>query len=45
MILTGAGDATLFGLPIRAFGILGYVFAGILGAGLVWAIIRSGKLS
>ncbi|UCG32538.1 MAG: AarF/ABC1/UbiB kinase family protein [Phycisphaerales bacterium] len=45
MILTGAGDATLLGLPIRAFGILGYVFAGILGAGLVWAIVRSGKLS
>jgi ubiquinone biosynthesis protein len=45
MILTGAGDATLFGLPIRAFAILGYVFAGLLGAGLVWAIFRSGKLS
>jgi ubiquinone biosynthesis protein len=45
MILTGAGDATLLGVPIRAFGILGYMFAGLLGAGLVWAIFRSGKLS
>ena len=45
MILTSAGETTLLGIPIRAFGVLGYVFAGILGVGLVWAIWRSGKLS
>ena len=32
----------LFGYPM--FGILGYVFAGILGIWLVIAILRSGRL-
>ena len=45
MILTGSGDATLLGIPVRAFGVLGYVFAGVMAVGLVWAIWRSGKLS
>jgi ubiquinone biosynthesis protein len=33
---------TLFGYPL--FGILGYMFAGVLGVWLVIAILRSGKL-
>ncbi len=33
---------TLFGYPL--FGILGYIFAGVLGLWLVVAILRSGKL-
>ena len=33
---------TLFGYPL--FGILGYIFAGVLGVWLVVAILRSGKL-
>jgi len=33
---------TLFGYPL--FGILGYIFAGVLGVWLVIAILRSGKL-
>jgi ubiquinone biosynthesis protein len=33
---------TLFGYPL--FGILGYIFAGLLGVWLVIAILRSGRL-
>jgi ubiquinone biosynthesis protein len=33
---------TLFGYPL--FGVLGYIFAGVLGVWLVVAILRSGKL-
>ena len=35
-------EYTLFGYPL--FGILGYMFAGVLGVWLVIAILRSGKL-
>ena len=35
-------EYTLFGYPL--FGILGYIFAGVLGVWLVIAILRSGKL-
>lgn len=45
MILTSAQTATLLGVPVRAFGVVGYIFAGFMGVGLVWAIWRSGKLS
>jgi len=34
-----------FGVPLRAIGVLGYLVAGIMGLGLVIAILRSGKLS
>ncbi len=36
---------TFFNIPLRTFGIFGYLFAGIMGAGLLWAIFRSGRLS
>jgi ubiquinone biosynthesis protein len=36
---------SLFGLEIRYLAIAGYVIAGIMGLGLVIAILRSGKLS
>ncbi len=45
MVLISDRTETLLGVPVRAFGLLGYVFAGIMGVGLVWAIWRSGKLS
>ena len=42
-----SADATLIvlGIPIQWIGIAGYLFAGVLGVGLLWAILRSGRLS
>jgi ubiquinone biosynthesis protein len=42
MVLTLDVGVKIYGLPI--LGLVGYVFAGILGAGLVISILRSGKL-
>jgi ubiquinone biosynthesis protein len=42
MILTLDVGVKIYGLP--ALGLLGYIFAGILGAGLAISILRSGKL-
>jgi len=44
LILTRA-EASIFGLPFTVIGLAGYCFAGIMGIGLVIAILRSGKLS
>ncbi|GIK16995.1 MAG: ubiquinone biosynthesis protein UbiB [Planctomycetota bacterium] len=45
VVVTTREDLMLFGnVPLRFFGVLGYVFAGVLGVGLVWAIFRSGRL-
>ena len=38
-------SVTVFNIPLQTFGIFGYLFAGIMGAGLLWAIFRSGRLS
>jgi len=35
----------LLGVPLPAFGVVGYLFAGVMGLWLVVAILRSGKLS
>jgi ubiquinone biosynthesis protein len=35
----------VLGVPIQWFGIAGYLFAGLLGVSLLWAIFRSGRLS
>jgi ubiquinone biosynthesis protein len=43
-ILASDATDTVLGLSIRTYGIVGYVVAGIMGAGLVWAILRSGRL-
>lgn len=32
-------------IPLQAFGIVGYLFAGVMGIALLWAIFRSGRLS
>jgi len=42
LIMTVDIGVRLFGLPI--LGLIGYLFAGILGAGLAISILRSGKL-
>ncbi len=31
-------------VELRWFGVVGYVVAGLMGLGLVWAIFRSGRL-
>jgi len=43
-ILTHPGTK-LLGVPLPAFGIAGYLVAGVMGLWLVIAILRSGKLS
>ncbi len=42
LILHAGAGPLLFGLPI--LGIVGYVFAAVLGLWLVWAILRSGRM-
>ncbi len=44
MVITADTAANVLGLPLRVIGILGYVFAVALGALLLWAIFRSGRL-
>lgn len=45
MIITVDHEAKLLGfIRIQSVGVFGYVIAGILGLGLTWAIIRSGRL-
>ncbi len=34
----------LFGIELCWFGVVGYIVAGVMGLGLVWAIFRSGRL-
>ena len=36
---------TILNIPLQAFGIVGYLFAGVMGLALLWAIFRSGRLS
>jgi len=45
MLLSLPGDFTLFGLPLRYLGLLGYGLASLMAVGLVAAIFRSGRLS
>ena len=44
-MLVGVEGTTLFGLPISYLAVAGYIAAGMMGLGLVVAILRSGKLS
>ncbi len=44
-ILASDSSLTLLGVPLPAFGVVGYLFAGVMGLWLVVAILRSGKLS
>jgi ubiquinone biosynthesis protein len=44
VVVSADADQTLFGMPVRNFGIAGYLVAGVLGLALAWAIYRSGRL-
>lgn len=44
-ILASASAPAVFGIPTWAFGVIGYVMAGLMGLWLIVAIVRSGKLS
>ena len=44
VVVSGDTSVHLFGIPLWGFGIVGYLVAGILGLGLLWAIFRSGRL-
>lgn len=46
MIVTSDPQQTsVLGVPLPVLGLAGYLFAGIMGVALVWAIWRSGKMS
>lgn len=45
MIVTSETRMELLGIRLQTFGFFGYLFAGILGVGLLVAILRSGRLS
>jgi len=44
MMLAAGTQVQVFGIELRWFGVVGYVVAGVMGLGLVWAIFRSGRL-
>ena len=44
MALSSATEVAFFGFRVQWLGIVGYLLAGMLGAGLSWAIFRSGRL-
>ena len=43
IVMTVQGGPTLFGLP--AFGLLGFLIAGVGGVWLAWSVLRSGRAS
>ncbi len=45
MVITAGDQVAFLGIPLRWFGVVGYLFAGVFGVGLLWAIFRSGRLS
>ena len=45
MVITADPGMEVLGVPLRWFGVVGYLLAGVLGVGLLWAIFRSGRLS
>ena len=44
VIISADSELTLFSIKIQHFGMVGYLFAGVLGLALAWAIFRSGRL-
>ncbi len=44
VVVSAETTMSFFGFKVQYFGIVGYLFAGILGLGLSWAIFRSGRL-
>lgn len=45
LVLSSSSKLDLFGIGLEWFALVGYVVAGVLGLGLLWAIFRSGRLS
>ena len=45
VVVSSNTETRILGIPLQSFGVFGYLFAGILGLGLLWAIFRSGRLS
>jgi ubiquinone biosynthesis protein len=45
VVVTASPEMAILGVPLQWFGVIGYLFAGVLGIGLLWAIFRSGRLS
>ncbi len=44
VLVSADSKLQVVGISINTFGIVGYLFAGVLGLGLSWAIFRSGRL-
>ena len=44
VVVSADTQLMLFDFKVQYFGIIGYLIAGILGLGLTWAILRSGRL-
>lgn len=44
VVISAGSELNFFGVKVQYLGIIGYLFAGILGLGLSWAIFRSGRL-
>jgi ubiquinone biosynthesis protein len=45
VVISAETQTRLLHIPIQWFGIAGYLFAGVMGVRLLWAIFRSGRLS
>lgn len=44
VVISASPELHIFGFKVQHIGMIGYLFAGILGIGLSWAIFRSGRL-
>ena len=44
-LVLSVGAGTILGVPLRVFGVAGYLVAGVMGLWLAVAILRSGKMS
>ena len=45
VVITSDPQVSLLGVRLQWLGAIGYLVAGVLGVGLLWAILRSGRLS
>ena len=45
LVISSDAELDLLGIGLEWFALVGYVVAGVLGLGLLWAIFRSGRLS